>query len=319
MSSKLFVVSGDAPFLLNEYTRALRKKLYRQGFEQYDCIDIQAHFDWAALQFELKNIGLFDPKRIVNIRNLDNRCDSKSTKAMLAIAADIPEELAIIMTFGKLTSAQLKSSWYKKLSQISSVEVLKAPLLGQLPQWIQKRSTHYQLKIQPQAAKLLAELTEGNLLATDQALQKCQLLNLDSIAPEHIQQVISDSAEYNVFDLSDSLLKGDTKQSLHITRHLLQQSSEATLVAWSITKLIRELYNIQFAINYGDGAESAMRHIWSSKKALYQQALKRLNLQQLSLLLQGCQKLDLSIKGIKKQPLLTSFERIIIELCRPKA
>jgi DNA polymerase III subunit delta len=317
--SALYILSGDTPLLINEAADLLIKKAQGNGFEERIRYEITAHFNWEELKFNLQNQSLFAQQQIIDIRNSDNRCDAKANKCLLEIASNISPSQILIVRFGKLTSAQLKSAWYKTLSKQGMSQVLKAPTHFEMPRWIAQRAKAEGINITQDASELLAQLTEGNLLATHQALQKAALSQDDEITTKHVKQFISDSAQYTVFDLSDMLLAGHAGKALHILNHLLGQGLEPTLILWSLAREVRELYNLQFSLSQGKSAAQVFSKVWSSKKPLYQKALKRLPLTVLKEALQQCAQCDKIIKGVSPGRLHDKLSTITQILTRGKS
>ena len=99
--------------------------------------------------------------------------------------------------------------------------------------WMRDRASHHGLNMDMDAARLLGERTEGNLLAADQELQKLALLlprgaRLDVAA---ITQGVEDSARYDVFTLSDACLRGERERASRILKSLQREGLEAPIVA----------------------------------------------------------------------------------------
>jgi len=77
------------------------------------------------------------------------------------------------------------------------------------------------LKADRQAAQLVAERTEGNLLAADQEIRKLVLILGDSAVDEKaVIDAVADSARYSVFDFSAAVLAGDRHPGVQWQRFL---------------------------------------------------------------------------------------------------
>ena len=96
------------------------------------------------------------------------------------------------------------------------------------------------LKVDAARIRLLAEYTEGNLLATHQAIIKLGLLYPhQAIGIKQIAEVIDDSAQFNIFELGQCLLRGDCRNTVRILNHLRSQDVEPSLVLWLIARECR--------------------------------------------------------------------------------
>jgi DNA polymerase III subunit delta len=316
--SQVYILTGDTTLLINESAQQIHNAAKKNGFDECKRIEVTRNFDWSTLLIESQNEELFSQKKIIDIRNSNNYCDAKAKKAMLQLAEQTHDDLIVIFRFGKLSSAQLNSSWFKKLSEPNITIHLKAPTPEQMPQWILKRARHYGCTITNEASSLLAEMTEGQLLATDQALQKCLLLKHENITADHIINITSDNAQHSVFDLSDHLLQGDSRKCLLILKRLLEQGTEPTLISWAITREIRMLFTMAILQKQGKPESAVFAKVWSSKKNLYKKALQRHEPLNLAQLIKTLSVIDKIIKGAIKDSIPIALQKILVEICNKK-
>ena len=85
------------------------------------------------------------------------------------------------------------------------------------------------LQLTDGALELLAERTEGNLLAAQQELERLQLLCPTDVVDETlVTEAVMDSARFNVFELMAETLQGRCQHALRIL-NVLQQEGENPL------------------------------------------------------------------------------------------
>ena len=85
--------------------------------------------------------------------------------------------------------------------------------------------------------ELLAERTEGNLLAAHQELEKLKLSRgAGRSPPTAILASVADSARFDVFQLGEAVLAGDTERALRMLAGLRGEGIEPTLVLWALTQ-----------------------------------------------------------------------------------
>ena len=100
------------------------------------------------------------------------------------------------------------------------------------------------LEVTDEALELLAERTEGNLLAAHQELEKLALLALDGpVTADTMLASVTDSARFDVFQLGEAVLAGDAARALRMIAGLRGEGTEPTLVFWALTKAMRDLWN----------------------------------------------------------------------------
>jgi DNA polymerase-3 subunit delta len=109
--------------------------------------------------------------------------------------------------------------------------------------WLRARARRLGLDIAGEGLELLAERTEGNLLAAHQELQKLHLIaQQGQITADTILASVADSARFDVFQLGESVLAGDVERALRMLGGLRAEGVEATLVLWALTKAVRDLW-----------------------------------------------------------------------------
>ena len=100
------------------------------------------------------------------------------------------------------------------------------------------------LEATDEALELLAERTEGNLLAAHQELEKLALLAGGArINADTVLASVADSARFDVFQLGEAVLGGETERALRVLAGLRAEGTEPTLVLWALTKALRDLWN----------------------------------------------------------------------------
>tara|TARA_B100000401_G_C52417416_1_gene536484 strand:- start:66 stop:602 length:537 start_codon:yes stop_codon:yes gene_type:complete len=114
-----------------------------------------------------------------------------------------------------------------------------------MPDWIKAKSRDLNLEINEQAVRLLAERTEGNLLAASQELMKLSLLFPEQeISMENMEKSISNSSKFGIFDLSNSFLEGNKKRTVKIIEMLKAEGTQPPLVLWALSKEVNNLYTV---------------------------------------------------------------------------
>ena len=109
--------------------------------------------------------------------------------------------------------------------------------LPRLPAWIRERLGRHKLQADAAAAALLAERVEGNLLAAHQEIEKLALLLPPGpITAETVIDAVADSARFDVLQLGEAAMRGQTARALRILEGLRGEDVEPTLVLWAVNK-----------------------------------------------------------------------------------
>ncbi|MCW8888379.1 MAG: DNA polymerase III subunit delta, partial [Gammaproteobacteria bacterium] len=190
-----------------------------------------------------------------------------------------PDDTLLLITCGKLDAAQTKSKWYQAIDKAGVTIQIWPVDIGQLPQWIMQRARLHALELSGDAAQLLSERVEGNLLAAAQELEKLKLLypEQSQIGFDEVDKASGESARYNIFTLVDAALEGDRARVCRIMNGLEGEGVEPVQVAWALDREIRMISTISEAIAQGERPDQAMnqQRVWQKRKPLVQAGLQR--------------------------------------------
>lgn len=296
----IYLICADSPLLVQETRDSIRQAARQQGFQQGELFFIEMGFNWKALDTAIDNFNLFSEKTFIEIRNPQAKFDERGTQILLRYLENPPPNKRLLIVTNKLTATQQKTRWYKAVSELGAVIPLWPISTQELPTWIAKRFKKFDLTVDMESINLLAELTEGNLLATQQAIEKLRLLYQNKpIPPQSVSAVINDNACFTVFDLTEAALLGKISRVTRILLALKFVDKEAApLVLWSLTHELRNLYMLFKELKNGKSLSQLLASQWQTRKQPLKMALSRLNPQLIAKLLQHSKQIDWIIKGI---------------------
>lgn len=297
----LYLVSSDEPLLLRDWLDSARQSLHEQGYEEIISHQVETGFDWNAIFQDSQSLSLFSSKKCHVIRFNSNKPGPAGAKFINQVCEAATQDTLFILVMTKLERASTNAAWFKKIRQSGEVCELKPVYQNELPAWINQRATAKGLQLDFQAAQYLAELTEGNLLATDQELEKLALATEPGtlLSLPMLEDTISRSARYTHFLLSDACLAGQTERAMKIVHGLQREGYQPIQIQYALQNTIQVLVQLKTAQQHNRLNESMWRslNIWKSKQRLYLQALSRFSLDQIERFLQSCAKLDRINKG----------------------
>jgi DNA polymerase III subunit delta len=239
----LYLITGDEPLQVCECQDALRRQCRLRGFDERSVFDADINLNWEDVQTELGSPSLFAQQRIIEIRLQKRTPGTDGAKVLMAFCEQASPIDVIIMSMDKADKKTQQSAWFKALDQHGVIVQIWPPLPAILPQWLATRAKRKGLILSNEAAVLLAERTEGNLLAADQELERLALIcEHPRIDVEQVLAGTVENARYDVFAFMDSALAGDPVRALRILRGLRAEGTEAVLVNWALTRELRGLY-----------------------------------------------------------------------------
>jgi DNA polymerase-3 subunit delta len=297
----IYLVSSDEPLLLRDWLDQSRKTLLGQGFEEIVSYQVEQGLDWDSLMQDGQSMSLFSQRQCLIVRFNSSKPGQQGARFIQHITRQPGDDLVYILVMPKLDAAVKSSAWLKAIKKVGEVIELKPVYPNQRADWILQRAAAKGVSLDRQAAMVLADLTEGNLLATDQELEKLALTTRPGVMIDYaeINQRIEHSARYTQYLLVDACLEGKIKRAVKILRGLREEGMQPVQFLYSLQQALEALMQLKLAQR--DHALSAdtwkALRIWPAKQRLYSQALSRLGLPDIERLLVQCAKLDRLNKG----------------------
>jgi len=299
----VYMVSGDETLLVSEAVAAIRKTARHQGFDQHEIHHVETNFNWDNLLMGVNALSLFAERKILEVRIRNGKPGDAGGKALTQYCQKLPEDTLLIIVMPKLDRRVESSKWHKAVSSVADVITVWPVNTQQLPRWIDQRLKTAGLSADRDAIDILCAKVEGNLLAAVQEIEKLKLLS-DSkrINATTMATVVMDSARYNVFDLVDKALSGDSRAAATCLSGLRAEGNSAPVILWALVNQVRTLCQVKELTDAGRTFETAANQarVWKNKIALVRLAFQRLSRNQLHWLLRKCAMADRIIKGAQK-------------------
>ncbi|MBN2646347.1 MAG: DNA polymerase III subunit delta [Thiotrichales bacterium] len=301
----IFLFYGEELLYLRDCWDALRVRLQQEGLIATDSFDADASFDWQVLQMTTQSGSLFAERQYLRLNLPKGNPGTEGTAFIqqFCVRAKSNPDMVLLLFCEKLDSRQLKSKWVQVIEAAGLVVQAKTIERAALPNWILQRAQNYGLSLDAAAAALLAERTEGNLLAADQELIKLSLSLLpqatQQIGAEQIANSVVDQTHYQLYALSSAVLQGQRLNAAQILQRLRQEGVELLVVLWLLSKELRLLAELQFCTEQMPLAQAFKQcEIWSINQGDYRQALARGLGQNASRYLAQALQLDVQSKGL---------------------
>jgi DNA polymerase-3 subunit delta len=149
-----------------------------------------------------------------------------------------------------------------------------------LPGWVARRSKAAGLALSSEACRLIAERSEGNLLACAQELDKIKLLHGErAVDVEDVLASTTDSARFSAFDLVDCVLEGNAARAVRITGTLKDEGHDPLQVLGPLAWMLRSAHEIAMRMERGDSLERILAvgkfAVWRRHQSALESALRR--------------------------------------------
>lgn len=311
----LYVLIGDDWLQVDEARDAIRAAARQAGIDERIRIEAEARFDWDSLRHLSASRSLFATQRLIDLRLPTGKPGKEGGDFFRQLAAQVTEgtDDLWVISLPKLDLATQKTAWFSNLAGAGVVVTFWPVSLRDLPGWIVQRGRKHDLRIEPEAAQLIAERVEGNLLAAKQELDKFALMNpMATITADYLMETVADQSRFNTFDLGDALLTGDRGRAVHLLQRLREEGVDAILVLWVLTRELRLLVTAS-----EDPAAVERMRVPKSRQPAYARAARRRGTDFWLRLLGRCAEIDRAIKGVAPGHPWQMLDRVVLAGCVP--
>jgi DNA polymerase III subunit delta len=291
----VYLVSGDEPLLVDEAADAIRAAARAAGYADRKVFFIDRSFAWDELRQATQSLSLFAERRLFELRMPTGKPD-KGAAALIDIATRPPPDVLCLILTDKLDQRTSEAPWVRAVEKHGVWVPVWPVATAALPGWLRERAGALGVEIEPEAAQLIVERVEGNLLAAKQELEKLVLLaQSQRIGAELVLRSVGDSARYDVFQLGDAAAAGDAGRALHILLGLKSEGVEPVLVLWA---LVRELRGLWQARERNRLRSQVRGGGWNQAATPSPRALARMGKMPLARLLRQAHHTDRVVKGL---------------------
>jgi len=238
-----YLISGDEPLLAGEAADAVRAGARAAGFTEREVHFPERAGDWEEIRGSAANRSLFGGRRLIEIRTGPRPGTAGNAVLVALVKARDPDTLLLILT-SRLEREAQSAEWVRTVEEHGAWVPVWPVEAGRLVGWLRARSRQLGIRANDAALELLAERTEGNLLAAHQELGKLALLaGGQPVTPETVLMSVADSARFDVFQLSEAVLAGAAGRALRVLAGLRAEGTEPTLVLWALTRALHDAWN----------------------------------------------------------------------------
>lgn len=295
----VYVLAGPEALLVLEAADAIRSKARDAGFAEREVLHVESGFDWDQLAQAGSSLSLFAERRIIELHLPEKGPGKKGSAALIEYIQHGHDDTLLLVIATPATTAMRKNAWYRKLGAAGAAMFAWPVSRQQLPGWIQQRARSRGLQLASDGTQLLADLTEGNLLACAQEIDRLALLHgSEPVSATGVAAAAGDQARFGIFDLPAKALDGDAAGALRSLRRLREEGVDDVPILWALVRETRLLYRAANAVRTGN-IDALMKSLFMPPKRKQQltRVARRANPQALATLLQHGARADRILKG----------------------
>jgi DNA polymerase-3 subunit delta len=314
----VYIVSGDEPLLSQEICDDIRTAAKAQGFDEREVHHVDGQYKWGNLIDSSNAMSLFASRKLIEVRIENGKPGDQGSKALLELCAQPNPDNILLIVLPKVDKSAQNSKWFKALDKLGAFIAHWPIERSQLPGWIANRLRAHNMKADRDALALLADRTDGNLLAAAQEIEKLKLVGSELVTAEDVENSVGDASRYDVFALSESAFKGDVARSVHILSVLHGEGLNPLQPLAIMTNDVRLLLSFIQLKNNGipdDKALQQLKVFWPKKQSQLKGASRRLSVTVIEQSLLLCNQIDLATKGMLQDDPWRLFNALVLKLC----
>jgi len=313
----VYLLAGEEHLLLLEAADALRARARELGYSEREVLDADSGFDWDALAQSASSMSLFATRKLIDLRVPTGKPGKEGAQSIIDYCANPPPDTVLLITATQWSKAH-ETSWVAAVEKAGVFVPLWPLKPNELPDWIAQRMASRGLKPTRDAIEALVERVEGNLLAAAQEIDKLALLQGDApLDAATLEDLVADSARFDVFKLADAALAGDSARALRILAGLRAEGEQVVaLLGW----ILNQLQMLARLANARGNLASAFKaeRIWPAREAIYKKALSRADRAHWDACLIQAGRVDRVGKGRGTGDAWVEFERLLVAIAQPR-
>jgi DNA polymerase-3 subunit delta len=295
---RVCLLTGVEPLLIDEAGTLLRARARREGYGEREVHFIERGFDWEALHADAQSLSLFANLRLIELK-LRSAPDANAAKHLVRLAAQPPADTILLVSV-TLEPKNMKAAWIGEFEKHGLLVLAASVERDRLPGWITKRLQQRGVTLAAEAAELLADRVEGNLLAAQQEIERIALLQPDSrLDAAAVAELVTDNARFDVFELAAAAYLGNAQRALRILEGLRGEGIEPPLILWALLSELRALSRVAHRAPRDRALDDSFRAegVWSNRQGPLSAALQRLRRADIDALLLAGARADRVAKG----------------------
>lgn len=315
----MYLLAGQEPLLLLEAADAVRAAARRHGFDERTVLEAgETSFDWGRLAEASQQGSLFGGgRKLIDLRLPSGKPGREGSAALVAASQAANPDVIVLITCMEWGKAWAKAAWVEAVASVGRYVPIWPVRRDDLPGWIAARARSRKLDLAADAVALLAERTEGHLLACAQEIDKLVLAGSSgTITAAALEDRLAEQLRLDVFALSDAIMAGDTLRALRVLRSLRAEGEATVPVLYWLGGQVELLARVGHAHSQGRPIRQALRaeRVWDSRMGVYENALRRLGAGGIRRGLQLVAHLDRVAKGQETGDAWLLLERLILIL-----
>lgn len=194
----------------------------------------------------LANLPMLGEKQVFVISDFQSFRPTEISKIIKILNPPDPNRI-VVLTSPSSKSPKKSSTFYKTMESSAETVEFKRLTLAESLQLVQVKLKKADVHIMPDALKLMAELIDGNRGALE--TETAKLIDLkdagETVTVDDIKDIIKGYEIFNLFEISDYVVSGQSSKVLKMLRALISEGSSPVLLTSLLQQHFSSLYLVK--------------------------------------------------------------------------
>ncbi|MEO8456946.1 MAG: DNA polymerase III subunit delta [Chloroflexota bacterium] len=193
----------------------------------------------------------------------DGASDDEDDGGRWAVLAEyvprMPETTTLVLLDDEVSAANVL---LKAIGQLGKVVHCTLPNEKALPEWVSSRAKTIGLKLEPRAAKTLAELIGPDPMVLSSELEKLLAYSAGAVVRDaDVRELVSRAKEHKGWELADAVLEGQGAKAARILQELLEDGAVAPVLLSTVAGRYRRIAIVRDMLARGEPGTAIARRI----------------------------------------------------------
>ena len=238
----IYCLHGNERFLLDRCLAAVRKAVVGSetagatGFD-HDVFDLK-ETPLAQVLGAARTLPMFSKRRLVIAEGIDD-VKAAELEGLVKYVAD-PNPRGCLVLVGDKVDGRLRAfAALRKAGFLHEFTRLKD---RDLVTWVSTEAKRRGLDIEPAAVQALAEFAGPDLGRVAHAMEQVALFAGGRIKRAHVEEMIPESRERGVFELTKAIGTGDVRLALSLVANMLRNREPALKIQFMLLRQLRQIW-----------------------------------------------------------------------------
>ncbi|MEN9560694.1 MAG: hypothetical protein RLZZ502_1905 [Pseudomonadota bacterium] len=313
----VYLFHGDEPVLAILAIDSLRARLQAEGYAEREVWQVDRSFVWDEALAQISTGSLFSTRRLIEIRFNSNKLAAGEGEAKFAqVLIQSTADTVFIISLPKLDKGQFMSAWFQYADEVGlSIEC--APIDREhLGAWIKQGIIANGQTISDEAVNYLVEVSEGNLLASKQAIDALAGSGWHDLNLSLCEEAVSYAARYATAQLSEAFLAGDIARTITVLRGLRAEQGAVPRVVSQISidvHVLARVVTLMHTKNQSVAEAVKASYVWGKRQAAIAIGLRQGISKNIPAWLKLLPEFDAAAKGLRpKMDVWDGLERFVL-------